>query len=161
MQALRALVRDWDQPWSRKAQWIGFTVALILFIGWQWYHHHKSPYNPIVTSAREFFSAPTWYTFKKLVAAVASDPWQTVAVLFLLVLFPAPFLPHTAHGRIKVLLSKLGVLALLALVVIGTPSYDVKENQDLVKHLPGILFGVFILSVAVVSSLANRYAKAH
>jgi len=158
MSKMTLTLTTWHEPWSKKAQWMGFAAAMLSVVAWQIWRHKKHPDSDIVKSGRVFFKDPNWFNFKTLVAAVASDPWQNLVILFMVALLPTPFLPKTAHGRVQFLLAKLGMLSLFTLIVVGTPTYVISKDDGFRTHLPGFIFGGFLVVVVVVSKLLHHFS---
>ena len=107
----------------------GWTALTILvnggFVGYVIYSYirgsrgdeaHKPTYN--------LFRHPSWLNFKIWWAALANDPWTELGLMFVFMLLPMPMLPMHLHERMELMITKLGLYAVLSSAILGGPNYD-------------------------------------
>lgn len=145
--------REWTDLW--KMVLIGIYVMYFVFAIYMYFQGKKG--NPKYVSWYKLIRHPSWQHFKDWFADMANDPLTDILLTFAFVLIPIPFLPYFLHGRLELLLSKLGLYYLLSSVILGKPHYDSKDTGETEKeYIAGWVFLGAVAALAAGSVVAKK-----
>lgn len=147
-----------------KVQLIVWACVIGLLCGFLAYASHlgrleNSPYAGI----HAFFKMPTWDTFRRLYADLASDPWGTVLLQFFFLTIPVPTVTMVVY--LELLLLKVSLYTLSVMLIAGRPRFPVNDTTGLIKvqdklYKPDMVTSLSVAGFTLIVVLATHLIMA-
>jgi hypothetical protein len=148
--------REWTTAW--RLLLLGIYVAYAVYAIYMYREGKRG--NARYRSWYILLRHPSWQHFKDWLAQVANDPQLDILLTFAFVLIPIPFLPYYVHGRLEVLLAKLGLFYLLVTLILGKPRYNSQDpGESRTEYLAGWAFLGVLVVVTTGSFLVTRLSQ--